>query len=293
MQPSTPRLMKRIITLFLLIITTTSPAQLNDTEAGLYNIGLGSLTGGIGAMINKKPDEKLGSVLLKGLWQGAVGGYTIFESKRLIRLVHQNKELGFSWPSKIVNAAGTSIVENAAANRNFWEKWHLNYGFNRIELDFSDGPKFQYKVMPVSLVHTIGIAFQSKFELEKTLQTGQFIFSTNTKRWEETNSVGIAFPGNIVYKPDTPGFYNLISHEIIHLYQLNDFNGINTYLDKPHAYLGSKSSFFKIFDKWVAIEYNSAVQLFLYGLENRNRINYYDNYFEHEAGYYSNTLTDH
>ena len=284
--------MKRTITLLLLIISTSSIAQRNDTQAGLYNIGLGSFMGGIGAMINKKPTEKLGPVLVKGLWQGAVGGYTIFESKRLTRLIYQNKELGFSWPSKIVNAAGTSIVENAAANRNLWEKWHLNYGFSRIEVDLTDRPKVHYKVMPVSLVHTIGIAFQSKFELAKTLQTGQFIFSSTTKRWKETNSIGIAFPGNIVYKPNEGEFHNMISHEIIHLYQLNDFNGINTYLDKPYAYLGKKSNFFKSVDKWVAVEYNTYVQLYLYGLENRNRIQYYDNYFEHEAGYYSNTLTD-
>jgi len=284
--------MKRTITLLLLFITSTTIAQRNDTQAGLYNIGLGSLTGGIGAMINKKPTEKLGPVLLKGLWQGAVGGYTIFESKRLIRLVYQNKELGFSWPSKIVNAAGTSIVENAAANRNLWEKWHIDYGFNRIEIDFKEHPKVHYKVLPVALAHTIGIAFQSKFEFAKTVQTGHFIFSSTTKRWEDTNSIGIAFPGNIVYKPDQDAFHNVIAHEIIHLYQLNDFNGINTYLDKPYAYLSKKSGFFETFDKWVEIEYNSAVHLYLYELENNNRIYYYDNYFEHEAGYYSNTLTD-
>lgn len=282
--------MKRIFTLIFLINITICLAQRNDTQAGLYNVGLGSLTGGIGAMINKKPNEQLGSVLLKGLWQGAIGGYTIFESKRLTRLIYQNKELGFSWPSKIVNAAGTSIVENAAANRNLWEKWHLNYGFNRLELDLTGRPKFQYKVMPAALVSSIGIALQTKFEFGKTLQTGQFIFSSNTKRWKETNSEGIAFPGNIVYKPDVERFHNLIAHEIIHIYQFNDFNGINTYLDKPHAYLSSKSNVFKTINQWVQFDYNVLVQGSLYELEKSNAILYYDNYFEHEAGYYSDTL---
>lgn len=281
--------MKRKTAVFLLL-TSSVFAQRNDTQAGLYNIGLGSLTGGIGAMINKKPTEKLGPVLVKGLWQGAIGGYTLFESKRLIRLVHQNKELGFSWPSKMVNAAGTSIVENAAANRNFWEKWHLNYGFSRFELDLKDRPKFQYKLMPVAFVYTVGVALQTKFELEKTLQTGQFIFSSNTKRWEDTNSIGVAVPGNIVYKPGMDSFYNVIAHEIVHLYQFNDLSGINTYMDKPHAYLSTKSSFFKKIDKWVAFDYNTLVSTALYELENINAVRYYDNYFEHEAGYYSNTL---
>lgn len=283
--------MKKTTTLFLLLITTAVSAQSNDTEAGLFNIGLGSLTGGIGAMINKKPTEKLGRVFVKGLWQGAIGGYTIFESKRLLRLVHQHNELGFSWPSKILNAAGTSIVENAASNRDLWEKWHLNYGFSRFELDLKERPKFQYKVMPVAFVYTVGVALQTKFELGKTLQTGQFIFSSNTKRWEETNSIGVAVPGNIVYKPGMESFHNVIVHEIIHLYQFNDLNGINTYMDRPHAYLSTKSDFFKKIDRWIAFDYNTLVSSGLYELEDINAVRYYDNYFEHEAGYYSNTLS--
>ena len=267
-------------------------AQRNDTQAGIYNIGLGSLTGGIGAMINKKPDEKLGKVFVKGLWQGALGGYAIFESKRMVRLIAQNNELGFAWPSKILNAAGTSMVENAAANRDFYEKWHINYGFSRIELDVNDKVSVHYKVMPITLVFTIGIALQTKFELGQTLQTGQFVFSSNTKRWAETNSNAIAYPGNIVYKPGEPMFKNVIAHEIIHLYQSNDVNGFNAYLDKPYSYLSKNSGFFTTVNKWVYLDLNNILQQRLYVLANKNRVYYYDNYYEHEAGYYSNTIVE-
>ncbi len=282
--------MNKIYALIFIMFLNGVHAQHNDTQSGIYNIGLGSLTGGIGAMINKKPGEKLGKVLLKGLWQGAVGGYAIFESKRMIRLIHQNNELGFAWPSKLVNAAGTSIVENAAANRNLWEQWHINYGFNRVEFNVKDGLDVHYKVMPVALVYTIGIALQTKFELGKTLQSGQFIFSSNTKRWEETNSIGIAYPGNIVYKPNVADNNKLLSHEIIHIYQLNDINGINVYFDRPRAFFSSKSKLFKDINDWVYFDFNSIVQGYLHSLEDINRVNYYDNYFEHEAGYYSRTL---
>ena len=282
--------MNKTITISLLILSSTVLAQRNDTQASLYNIGLGSLTGGIGAVINKKPNEKLGRVLVKGLWQGALGGYAIFESKRLVRLIYKNNELGFAWPSKIVNAAGTSIVENAAANRNFWETWHINYGFNRFELNVKDSVHFHYKIMPVALVFTIGVAIQTKFELGKTLQSGQFMFSSNTKRWEETNSIGIAYPGNIVYKPGQEHMNNLLSHEIIHMYQFNDINGINTYLDKPSAALSKKSTLFKKVNDWVYFDFNHITQLYLHGMEGDDNAWYYDNYYEHEAGYYSNTL---
>jgi len=285
--------MKKITTFLIFsFFYQLSAAQRNDTQAGLYNIGLGSLTGGIGAMINKKPDEKLGKVFVKGLWQGALGGYAVFESKRMVRLIHKNNELGFAWPSKILNAAGTSIVENAAANRNLWEKWHINYGFSRIEIHVKDKFSVRYKVMPVALVYTVGIALQTKFELGQTLQTGHFIFSSNTKRWEETNSDAIAYPGNIVYKPGEPGFNNILSHEIIHLYQFNDVNGFNAYLDKPYSYLNKNSQSFTTVNKWVYLDVNNILQQYLYLLANKNRVYYYDNYFEHEAGYYSDTLEE-
>jgi len=283
--------MKKIV-LFILMLAfaNTIFAQRNDTQAGLYNIGLGAVTGGIGAMINKKPDEKLGRVLVKGLWQGAVGGYAIFESKRLSRLIYQENELGFAWPSKIVNAAGVSIVENAASNRDFWEKWHINYGFNRIELTVKDSVSVQYKIMPIAFGYTIGLAVQSKIELGKTLQSGQFIFSLSPERWGDTNVIALAYPGNIIYMD---GLYNLngyLSHEIIHIYQQNDFNGFNAYLNKPYAALGNTSKFMKQVNKWVHYDTNHLMFMVAYNLQNINRKYYYDNYFEHEAGYYSNTI---
>ncbi len=43
-----------------------SRAQTNDTKEALYNMGFGSVFGGIGAVINKKKDEKFFKVLFKG-----------------------------------------------------------------------------------------------------------------------------------------------------------------------------------------------------------------------------------
>lgn len=48
--------------------------------------------GGIGALINKKPEHKFDKVLLKGVYQGALGGYVTFESKRLIRAAVNNND---------------------------------------------------------------------------------------------------------------------------------------------------------------------------------------------------------
>lgn len=281
---------KILLTILLLAFANGVFAQRNDTQAGLYNIGFGAVTGGIGAMINKKPNEKLGHVFVKGLWQGAMGGYLVFESKRLTRLVYRENELGFAWPSKIVNAAGVSIIENAAANRNFWEKWHINYGFNRVELTVKDSLSVQYRVMPIALAYTIGLTIYSKIELGKTLQSGQFVFSLKPEDWDSANIIALAYPGNILYMDGQYGLNNTLAHEIIHLYQQNDFNGFNAYLDKPVASLSNTSGFMKEINKWIYADGNQLLFMAAYNLQNINRIYYYDNYFEHEAGYYSKTL---
>ena len=52
-----------------LSFTQQTLAQSNNTEAALYNVGLGSVFGGIGAVINKKPNEKFGKTFLKGIQQ--------------------------------------------------------------------------------------------------------------------------------------------------------------------------------------------------------------------------------
>ncbi|MXN91527.1 hypothetical protein GR160_09830 [Flavobacterium sp. Sd200] len=283
--------MKKILFTFLLMAFANAVfAQRNDTQAGLYNIGLGSVTGGIGAMINKKPGEKLGRVFVKGLWQGALGGYAVFESKRLTRLIYQKNELGFSWPSKIVNAAGVSIIENAAANRDFWEKWHINYGFNRLEISVKDSLSVQYKFMPIAFAYTVALGVQSKIELGKTLQTGQFMFSVKPEDWHSNTIVAFACPGLIVYMKGVSGFNNVISHEIIHLYQQNDFNVFNAYLNKPLASLSNTSKFMKELNRWIYVDSNQLMFMATYELQNTNRKFYYDNYFEHEAGYYSRTI---
>jgi len=281
---------KHILLIFLLVFSHNIFAQSNDTEAGLYNVALGSLTGGIGAMINKKPNEKLGRVFVKGLWQGAIGGYTIFESKRLARLIWQKNELVYAWPSKIVNAAGTSIVENAASNRDLWEKWHMNIGFNRIELDVKDSLSVHYKLMPIAFGYTVANMIYEKFEVGRTLQSGQFIFSSPSSEWTGLNIVAVAYPGNILYEQGLYNLNNYLVHEIIHIYQQNDFNGFNAYLNKPYAAAGAHCKFIKGFNKWIYVDHNQLLHLAAYRLENINRKFYYDNYFEHEAGYYSNTI---
>ncbi len=161
--------------MLFLVSYQTKGQHKNDLEAGLFNVGFGGLVGGIGAIINKKSNEKLGKVFLKGFSQGALGGYLLFESKRLIGKFGKTGNYKYVWPSKIINSAGVSIIENAAANRNFAERWHLNIGFNRLELYTQNTFKLKYRIMPFALNYVIYGFTQGNLDVNTSLKTGNFM----------------------------------------------------------------------------------------------------------------------
>lgn len=276
--------------ILLLFICEDIVAQKNNFEAAVYNIGIGSLLSTCGAVINKKKEEKYLPVICKGLWQGGIGGYVTFESKRLLEPAYENADWKLYWSSKILNAAGTSIKENAALNRNFWEQWNMNIGFMRLEFHTHDRFYFKAKVLPVTAIYTIGAAVQTDFELKKSLQTGQIVFSSDSPLFESTNSVGVVYAGLMVIKKGYTDNFQLYSHEIVHIYQQNDFMVVNNFFHKPAIALAEKYKIVKSISNCVYLDLHYYVPVGIHHYENQKRIYYYDNFLEHEAGYYSNTL---
>lgn len=266
-------------------------SQTNDTEAALYNVGFGGITGAIGAVINKKPDEKFGKVLLKGVWQGALGGYVTFESKRIIRHAWKEEDWKLYWASKFVNAAGNSIKENAANNRDFWEQWNLTVGFNRIEFHTKDDFNVRYKVMPITAVYTINAFFLFKFDAKSSLNYGQFIFrrnDPNMSNYASATAGYIAF--NEGHFSQRSSFNQIIAHEIIHMYQADDFFFVNSFYHKPLKKVFENRETLKKIDSFIYYDFHLIPLRATYLIENNRADKYYDNYLEHEAGYYSNTL---
>lgn len=260
-------------------------AQNNDFEAGLFNVGIGSVLGGIGAVINKEPQEKFGKTLLKGLGQGALGGYLVFESKRLVREFAKSGNYGYVWPSKLVNSAGTSIIENAAANRDFWERWHLNIGFNRFELNTNENVKFKYRIMPFALFGTIAGFTKGQLSLSKSLKTGSFFFLTpELEDPYGRKAFGVAITNSIVVLEDLP---NTITeaHELIHVYQFESFSSINWFLKKPLENVDSK--FYKFYSKIFYTDFNAIFYLGLSEIDKFTAKEYKDGFFEKEAYYFS------
>lgn len=282
---------KNILLFLILALPFSSYSQANDTEATLYNVAFGGITGGIGAVINKKTDEKLGKVFLKGLWQGALGGYVTFESKRIIRHAWKEEDWKLYWASKFVNAAGNSIKENAANNRDFWDQWNLTIGFNRIEFHTKNNFNVRYKIMPISAVYTIDAFFRFRFDSKSSLNYGQFIFRRNDPT---ITSYASATAGYIIYNDAykqigiTPN--QIFSHEILHIYQADDFFFINSFYHKPLKNIFENKETLRKVDSYIYYDFHLIPLRATYLIENNRAGKYYDNYLEHEAGYYSKTL---
>ncbi len=276
--------MKKITIISLIILCSINiNSQNNNIQASIYNIGLGGFFGSIGAAINKKPNEKLGKVVLKGFWQGSLGGAFVYGSKQMVYNFDKNGQLDKLWLSKIVNSAGISMIENASSNRNFYEKWHIHFGFNRIELETKGKIKLRYKVLPVALGGTIASLRHGKFSLKYTLQTGGTpIFITNSVN----NTFTLV---NSIVIEENRGIKRSLAHEFLHTLQYDDFMAINVFFNKKREKWASKSKFIKNYSKWVYTDIPGALTLRnLYLLENINQKCYFDNYFESEANYYSN-----
>lgn len=283
--------MRSIVICLLVLWPLISKGQDSKGEMAVYNTALGSLFGGIGAIINKKPDQKAGHVFLKGMAQGAFGGYLVYESKNLIGKISERNDLKYSWPAKFVNAAGSSIIENAASNRNFYEEWHFNIGFNRFEIHTREKLQFKYKILPLSFLATGISMFTNDFEMKRSLQTGEFIFSNNKVGLSTDEAAGITYGNVIILNKAYLDDLRFYSHEIIHVYQYYDFNPINSFFNRDIKKWESGSKMFRWANNIFYWDFHAPVLLGLYLMEQDNE-NYYNNFFENEAGFWSNTIFD-
>lgn len=258
---------------FSLLSGQKSFSQKSEFEYGLLNVGLGSVVGGIGAVINKKnPEEKFGVVLLRGMAQGALGGYLVFESKRLLKFIPKHKNYHSVYPSKILNAAGNSIIENAARDDNFWSRWHINFGFSRLELITENQWKITHRIMIFDFGYAMKYFVQREFDFRKSIQLGTLVFNT-----EFVDANGMVNGNLISLGPDAD--FTTYRHELIHTYQYEQFSGINNYLDPVSDHLKSRSSLYNTYTKIFYTDFN------LYAFWLMGELSDYDNGFLEKEAY--------
>lgn len=282
-----------ILTFFL--INVKSFSQTTDTKEGLYNIGFGAVFGGVGAVINKNKDEKFLKVLMKGMGQGALGGYIVFESKRLLRGFEKTGNYTYIWPSRLLNSAGNSIMENAASNIDFYDKWNLHIGFNRLEFITKEGFRFNYRFMPFGFVSFIRAATYGKLNASLTLKTGVFVFRKNgftdiEVNGQTINATGFTMGNSFVISNSAQSIPQIIAHEMIHVYQNDSFIVFNPYLTKTLNKLSVNYRLDKGIFKYVYLDLNNPLFSNAYWVDSKINKTYFKMFFEQEAFYYSGTL---
>ncbi len=162
----------------------------------LYNVGLGGFSSGIGAVINKPKNENWKKTFIRGFWRGSTGGLLNYSGKKMLYLVNKKSEYGYAWPAKILHFAGLSIMENASLNEPFLQNWYIDYGIVRFDFSINRKKKFRARFLLESIPSIIFASQTGKFDVGKTLATGNLIFVNNESRYVDYNDrkdVGYSF----------------------------------------------------------------------------------------------------
>jgi hypothetical protein len=283
---------KKILCFILLLTLFYEPIKAQNIEAKIiaYNTLVGGLSGAIGAAINRKKDQKWHKAFAKGFIVGLGGGAVVYCGKKLNGLVAQKQNLGYCWLSRAVFSAGNSIVENAAANRDFWSQWHYDVGFVRLE--FKTGPfTFIPRFMPSTFAGIAFMASNGDFDYNTSLQSGSITFRTDyfwfaPNLVASTMSNGFLVATNI--KPGKP-FYDTYAHEMTHAFQFQEFSGCNAFFNPVSDKWKLKSPAFKKISKWVYGDFNYELMLANYFFIQRGYKDklYCRNYLENEAEHLS------
>lgn len=283
--------MKKLLCLFLLLqFSTNSFAQ----EKGLfvYNVGLGAISSGIGSIINKPKEVKWTKAFVRGVWQGALGGAVNFAGKKTMYLVVSQREVAYALPSRLIHAAGLSIMNNASLYRPFLQSWYIDYGPARFDFSFGTEKSFRVRFLPQTITAVINASKQNKFDLKTSLYSGTFTFYNDVDWHFKDNGglyVGLNYGRGMKYIKNQADetLYPTIAHELIHSFQYEDYQVFNTWVNP----LGKKIKtpwVKKLLTNYVYVDL-SAFQFF-YRLENYQIKNKIDNYFEFEAYRFSGIL---
>lgn len=261
-----------------------------ELKSAMYNTLIGSFSGSIGSLINKKKNEKWGPTLLRGFFVGSVGGSVMYCGKRLTGLMSHQNELAYAWLARAVYSSGNSIVENAASNRPYNAVWHFNIGFVRLEYNTVD-KKLQPKILPCTMAGTFYLASKGTFDLDKTLRTGTPIFYTRVIQYDESIAAFTPTDGILYRTIDNPPetLIKNLNHEMVHTFQYQDLNFLNPFIKKQKETLNEQSKLYKRFNNWIYVDYSYQFMVGNYFLINRggNGINYCYNFLENEAQFYA------
>lgn len=269
--------------------------QKQRREIIAYNVLSTATTAAIGALINKKKNEKWFPVFYRSFLSGAVGGYLMHEGKNLLFHIKKKESLYWGWPAKLIFFAGSSIAENVSANRKPWERFHMNFGFVRLQFEPMAKEKLSATILLSELTTTFMLATRGSFDIKRSLQFGNTIFTSNRSlsnngdRLLEGYALGESFIVNRSYFDTARSFfYYIVTHEAVHTFQNNNFITVNPYFKKISDSVAVKSKLFNKTRNFFTLDLDQPLFWGLYYLEDQKKTGtYFRNFFEYEAQHYT------
>ena len=279
----------------LLLVALSCPApgqdqyQAQRTSFMLYSVGIGGLSGGVGAWVNKEKEQKWHQVLLKGVAQGALGGLAMHQGKNMTYQIYAKRRYGRAWSAHIVHAAGASIAQNAATNHNFWEHWHINLWLFRLDYDLPEH-RFRTRLSPSSLYGYLSMRGEGTLNLAKSMKTGViYLDDKGTISYEGmASATTIAIGVNEPYYPESRK-YEITAHEMVHVLQYESFVYINPLLHKVDTRWKSNAPWYSMLSNFIYFDFNGLYGWAMYDWVEGGMTNpcYWDNFLEKEAEHYS------
>jgi hypothetical protein len=284
-------LMRSIAVIVLLLLFLNVSAQYQERAVFVYNVAFGGFSAGIGSVINKPKEVNWRKAFVRGLWQGSIGGLINYSGKKVLYLVNKNQRDIYAWPAKLLHATGYSIMGNASAYAPFLQNWTIDLGLLRFDFSLAS-KKLRARLLPEAIVSAIIAANYGTFDAGTSLRTGEIIFKNYgllNLPIQESKSPGVTFGRSIVYTYGPQSYYTkdrILSHELLHRFQYNEYQVFNTWL-RP-IYKKTKSKIVqKIFSEYVYadIPYFFLPYYAIYGVHPGQH--YYRNFYEFEAERFS------
>lgn len=280
--------------------TTSNPPELwpgtevppgQDAKLVAYNVALGAVAGGLGALVNGDRDRALRR-FARGAGWGAAGGTVSYLGKWQAGEIAANESLARALPARLVHDAGVSVIENASHDRHPLDRFATHLGVVRLDVRPRSGA-VRARLLPFNAL-AVGYLLASgdqDLDFGRSLVYGGPVFTADEVRVptvgdEDRQFNGYAFFGSVVLQRQPDGVaYDVAAHELVHVMQFNEMTRIEAAFRAPLDARLRRSESYRSVARWVYLDSPALNVLAYFAVEGGTRESrcYYDNWLEREA----------
>jgi hypothetical protein len=212
---------------FLLLTWNISYSQHQEREVLLYNIGLGGFASGVGAIINTPKGGNWKQNFVTSFWQGTIGGILHYTGKKTLYLINEKQQLLYAWPARFQHAAGSSIIQNAAMNKPFLRNWNMVVGPVRFDYSTTGVNRFRLRLLPTTIYAIAAGCYSGDLNMNTSLLVGDLAFKSYYSILPHYAG-GLSYGRGFSYIENYDK-YHTIAHELVHEFQYEDYQFLNSY----------------------------------------------------------------